>query len=139
MTKLTWKFIPEPTAAQIAAAKSNEGAANNSGAAQGTIKNNGSTSLNQGGALGPIVSGTPQIKNHTATLYKGILWVFGGYDGKKNHSSLRIFDTVQNVWIKPKKTHGNPPMGRNGHTATLVGKFARFEIARGKKVFKLFI
>lgn len=72
--------------------------------------------------LGPIVSGTPQIKNHTATLYKGKLWVFGGYDGKKNHSSLRIFDTEQNVWIKPKKTHGNPPMGRNGHTATLVGK-----------------
>ena len=70
--------------------------------------------------LGPIVSGTPQIKNHTATLYKGKLWVFGGYDGKKNHSSLRIFDTEQNVWIKPKKTHGNPPMGRNGHTATLV-------------------
>lgn len=70
--------------------------------------------------LGPIVSGTPQIKNHTATLYKGKLWVFGGYDGKKNHSSLRIFDTEQNVWIKPKKTGGNPPMGRNGHTATLV-------------------
>ena len=43
--------------------------------------------------LGPIVSGTPQIKNHTATLYKSKLWVFGGYDGKKNHSSLRIFDT----------------------------------------------
>ena len=72
--------------------------------------------------LGPIVSGTPQIKNHTATLFKGKLWVFGGYDGKKNHSSLRIFDTEQNVWIKPKKTHGNSPMGRNGHTATLVGK-----------------
>ena len=68
--------------------------------------------------LGPIV--TPQIKNHTATLYHGKLWVFGGYDGKKNHSSLRIFDTEQNVWIKPKKTHGSPPMGRNGHTATLV-------------------
>ena len=60
---------------------------------------------------------------HTATLYKGKLYVFGGYDGKKNHSSLRVFDTEQNVWIKPKKTHGQHPMGRNGHTATLVGKF----------------
>ena len=29
---------------------------------------------------------TPQIKNHTATLYKKKLYVFGGYDGKKNHS-----------------------------------------------------
>jgi len=46
--------------------------------------------------------------------------VFGGYDGKKNHSSLRVFDTEKNVWIKPKKTHGQNPMGRNGHTATLV-------------------
>ena len=31
-TKLTWKFIPEPTAAQIAAAKSSEGVANNGAA-----------------------------------------------------------------------------------------------------------
>ena len=30
--------------------------------------------------LGPIVSGTPQIKNHTATLYKGKLWVTVGGD-----------------------------------------------------------
>jgi Kelch motif len=36
---------------------------------------------------------TPQIKNHTATLYNKKLYVFGGYDGKKNHSNLRIYDT----------------------------------------------
>jgi hypothetical protein len=35
---------------------------------------------------------TPQIKNHTATLYNKKLYVFGGYDGKKNHSNLRLFD-----------------------------------------------
>ncbi len=66
---------------------------------------------------------TPQIKNHTATLYKKKLYVFGGYDGKKNHSNLRIFDTETLQWIKTKRPGGNPPQGRNGHTATLVGKF----------------
>jgi hypothetical protein len=38
------------------------------------------------------ICGTPQIKNHTAVLYNKKLFVFGGYDGKKNHSSLRVFD-----------------------------------------------
>jgi hypothetical protein len=65
---------------------------------------------------------TPQIKNHTATLYNKKLYVFGGYDGKKNHSNLRIFDTETLKWIKPRRAGGTPPPGRNGHTATLVGK-----------------
>lgn len=65
---------------------------------------------------------TPQIKNHTATLYNKKLFVFGGYDGKKNHSNLRIFDTDTLQWTKTKRPSGNPPTGRNGHTATLVGK-----------------
>ena len=65
---------------------------------------------------------TPQIKNHTATLYNKKLFVFGGYDGKKNHSNLRIFDTETLQWTKTKRPAGNPPTGRNGHTATLVGK-----------------
>ena len=48
--------------------------------------------------------------------------MFGGYDGKKNHSSLRVFDTEQNVWAKQSRmTSGPQPKGRNGHTATLVG------------------
>ena len=49
--------------------------------------------------------------------------MFGGYDGKKNHSNLRIFDTESLKWIKTKKPGGPQPLGRNGHTATLVGKF----------------
>lgn len=69
----------------------------------------------------PQNTSTPNIKNHTATLYKNKLYVFGGYDGKKNHSSLRVFDTERNTWIKPRRPSGSSaPMGRNGHTATLV-------------------
>ncbi len=67
---------------------------------------------------------TPQIKNHTATLYNKKLYVFGGYDGKKNHSNLRIYDTETLRWIKPKRAGGTPPPGRNGHTATLVGNLS---------------
>lgn len=65
---------------------------------------------------------TPQIKNHTATLYNKMLYVFGGYDGKKNHCSLRIFNTETYQWMKGKRPLGTAPQGRNGHTATLVGK-----------------
>ncbi len=59
--------------------------------------------MNGGGQSGEDINGasagynkalcTPQIKNHTATLYNKKLYVFGGYDGKKNHSNLRVFDT----------------------------------------------
>ena len=68
------------------------------------------------------VQNTPQIKNHTATFYNRKLYVFGGYDGKKNHSALRVFDTEKNQWMKSKKTLGPQPQGRNGHTATLISK-----------------
>jgi hypothetical protein len=34
------------------------------------------------------------------------LYVFGGYDGKKNHSNLRIFDTIELKWTKTKKPGG---------------------------------
>ena len=63
---------------------------------------------------------TPQIKNHTATLYENKLYIFGGYDGKKNHSNLRVFDTQKDCWLRSVKPGGSPPQGRNGHTATLV-------------------
>ena len=46
--------------------------------------------------------------------------MFGGYDGKKNHSALRVFDAEKNLWLKSKKTIGIQPLGRNGHTASLI-------------------
>ena len=64
------------------------------------------------------------------------MYVFGGYDGKKNHSNLRIFDTESLNWIKPKRAGGNAPPGRNGHTATLVGKFYLRHFAISKFLIK---
>lgn len=57
---------------------------------------------------GPVIS-TPQIKNHTATLFNKKLYIFGGYDGKKNHCNLRIFDTEKDCWQKSVKPGGAPP------------------------------
>ena len=62
----------------------------------------------------------PQIKNHSSVLYKKLLYLFGGYDGKKNHNSLHIYDLSKNEWLKAK-VFGKEPEGRNGHTATLIG------------------
>ena len=61
-----------------------------------------------------------QIKNHTATEYQGCLYVFGGYDGYRNHNTLHVFDNKRMCWGMPI-TKGNAPKRRNGHTATLVG------------------
>lgn len=62
----------------------------------------------------------PQIKNHTTILYKNKLYLFGGYDGKKNHNALYIYKLDKLEWTKVRVS-GMEPDGRNGHTATLVG------------------
>ena len=67
----------------------------------------------------PIVNETPKIKNHTAVAYKNSIYIFGGYDGKKNHNTLYILDTDSLKWVR-KKCPGGEPLGRNGHTATII-------------------
>eukprot|EP00518_Triparma_eleuthera_P006066 CAMPEP_0182484374 /NCGR_PEP_ID=MMETSP1319-20130603/43305_1 /TAXON_ID=172717 /ORGANISM="Bolidomonas pacifica, Strain RCC208" /LENGTH=147 /DNA_ID=CAMNT_0024686273 /DNA_START=304 /DNA_END=744 /DNA_ORIENTATION=+ len=64
---------------------------------------------------------TPTIKNHSVTLYNNKLYVFGGYDGRKNHNSLRTFDCSTMEWSHVSDVGGRLPPGRNGHTATLAG------------------
>lgn len=46
------------------------------------------------------------------------VFVFGGYDGQKNHSTLHVFDHTTGRWIC-QNVAGKAPPGRNGHTATL--------------------
>ena len=44
----------------------------------------------------PLTPGTPPeispTKNHTATLVGRDVYIFGGYDGLKNHSDLYVFN-----------------------------------------------
>jgi len=61
----------------------------------------------------------PSTKNHTATLVGNEVYVFGGYDGQKNHNELYVFDIASMEWRQPQ-VHGVKPSGRNGHSATLL-------------------
>lgn len=57
--------------------------------------------------------------NHSTTLYQNKLYVFGGYDGKKNHNIIKVFSIDTYEWTT-LETLGYQPNGRNGHTATLI-------------------
>merc|ERR1719456_151672 len=61
----------------------------------------------------------PSTKNHTATLVGNEVYVFGGYDGQKNHNELFVFEFLSMEWRQPQVA-GNKPSGRNGHSATLL-------------------
>ena len=68
---------------------------------------------------GSNVIQTPTIKNHSVTFHNHHLYCFGGYDGRRNHSSLLLFNLHTQSWSYPRNVAGTPPPGRNGHTATL--------------------
>ena len=70
---------------------------------------------------------SPPLKNHTTTLVDNELYIFGGYDGRKNYSITQIFDCKSLKWIK-KEIGGNSPESRNGHTATLVDRFRYYSL-----------
>ncbi|CAK81295.1 unnamed protein product (macronuclear) [Paramecium tetraurelia] len=59
----------------------------------------------------------PAIKNHTSVHYKNQIFIFGGYDSKKNHNDIHIYKDGN--WTKCK-ANGKIPESRNGHTATVV-------------------
>lgn len=58
-------------------------------------------------------------KNHSTTLYENKLYVFGGYDGKKNHNVIKVFNLETYNW-STFEVDDYQPSGRNGHTATLI-------------------
>ncbi|GLD92569.1 hypothetical protein PINS_up001128 [Pythium insidiosum] len=72
-----------------------------------------------------VQGATPTIKNHTATVISRTeLLVFGGYDGRRNHNELYLFNIEDLTWtpLTAPRVHGTPPAGRNGHTATLADR-----------------
>eukprot|EP00913_Durusdinium_trenchii_P013210 g12399.t1 len=44
----------------------------------------------------------PSTKNHTATPVGSEVFVFGGYDGQKNHNELYVFDLPSMEWRQPE-------------------------------------
>ena len=68
----------------------------------------------------PVHGSAPATKNHTATLVGNELFVFGGYDGVRNHSALHVLDLISWTWRNNVPCRGTPPSGRNGHSATLI-------------------
>ena len=99
-------------------------------------------SLPEDGGIGS----TPTIKNHSVTYHRGLLYCFGGYDGRRNNQTLLIYSLREGKWIAPADPNGfggrgliigssnnasarhdimfgggqyHVPPGRNGHTATL--------------------
>ncbi|TMW66068.1 hypothetical protein Poli38472_003833 [Pythium oligandrum] len=67
----------------------------------------------------------PTIKNHTATpISRTELLIFGGYDGRRNHNDLYLFNSEAATWtpLTAPRVHGSPPAGRNGHSATLADR-----------------
>ena len=60
------------------------------------------------------LSSAPTIKNHSATHFGGYLYVFGGYDGRRNHQTLLVYSIAEQRWIRPVMTntasapHGGP-------------------------------
>jgi len=52
--------------------------------------------------------------------YKNTVYIFGGYDGTRNHDTLLAFNLDKNT-ISVVYTIGTLPKRRNGHSATVVG------------------
>eukprot|EP00164_Ancoracysta_twista_P001113 GFYU01001461.1.p1 GENE.GFYU01001461.1~~GFYU01001461.1.p1 ORF type:complete len:398 (-),score=92.02 GFYU01001461.1:174-1367(-) len=58
--------------------------------------------------------------NHSATLYRTQLYVFGGHNGKDSLGDMQMLDIETWTW-SPVDAEGRAPQPRHGHTATLVG------------------
>ena len=51
----------------------------------------------------------PMIKNHSMTHFNGYLFCFGGYDGRRNHSTLLLYSIAEQRWIRPLHESPNVP------------------------------
>jgi len=68
---------------------------------------------------GTLLTAPPSMKNHTATLFRNDLIVFGGFDGTSNNNRVHAMNVDTGEWRVVEGIEGISPAGRNGHTATL--------------------
>mmetsp|Transcript_25240 Transcript_25240/g.54649 ORF Transcript_25240/g.54649 Transcript_25240/m.54649 type:complete len:476 (+) Transcript_25240:162-1589(+) len=55
----------------------------------------------------------PAIKNHSVTHHDGLLYCFGGYDGRRNHMTLMIYSLIEKRW-RHVSQQPNPSSGTGG-------------------------
>lgn len=65
------------------------------------INNNNSNNTSAGDAAAPT------IKNHSVTNFGRYLYCFGGYDGRRNHMTLLLYDLQLCRWIVPTRDSGS--------------------------------
>ena len=46
----------------------------------------------------PFPNPSPTIKNHSTTYHNGYLYCFGGYDGRFNHMTMRMYSIAEKRW-----------------------------------------
>ncbi len=49
----------------------------------------------------------PTIKNHSVTYFNDHLYCFGGYDGRRNHNLLLLYNIKEHRWIRPQAVAEN--------------------------------
>ena len=76
----------------------------------------------------PMTTGTPPIERegHAAAAIGSRIFIFGGTwvdDEEQSHylNDLHILETDGMEWIHPTQAGGEPPMQREGHTASVIG------------------
>lgn len=94
-----------------------------------SVASHGGSNNGIGGALG-----APTIKNHSVTYFNNHLYCFGGYDGRRNHNLLLLYNTREHRWIRPQTVledefnntrndvdsdGSNPSVTRANHHATV--------------------
>ena len=70
---------------------------NMQGAGGPNVTGHGSSENGPGGTLG-----APTIKNHSVTYFNDFLYCFGGYDGRRNHNLLLLYNIKEHRWIRPQ-------------------------------------
>lgn len=64
--------------------------------------------------IGSSSSAAPTIKNHTVTHFARFLYCFGGYDGRRNHNDLLLYDLTLRRWVLLPEESATGASSENG-------------------------
>lgn len=67
------------------------------------------------------VANVPNFSKHTAIEIRGLIYVFGGFDGVLTKYELAIYDPQTLQWRIPKDVKGDRPLSRSNHRVAVLG------------------